>query len=671
MPSSYSFGFPELLLASRLVEADSQERWCLELSLAADADASPFLIAAGVGQALEMLEDLSLATTDVALLHAEPGPERVDPSLDAETLDAVAAQQFAGDVEAVPEGTVLFPGEPLLRLTAPAPQAAVVGAALSGVMRLQTAVATAVARFRRAAAGKPVWESLGGFVTRDEGLLSARAAQIGGAAGTLQPVAAGAYSLPALPTVPLTALLAMGGRLRGLNGCAVEIDGAARAGGGVAVAVFQQAPRALVVTPRAGAPGVRELQQLRQQLDAAGYRATQLLAAGCDEARVAELVNSTARVDGFVLGAALMKARLELQDALVLELVARVGGDGAGMVARRDGGRGSRAVWRKREAGRYRGDTIQADTQAPPSGCAPLLVPVMRGGKRLFRAPSLAEVRVLSDAQLSMVEPELLELHGTKRYPLNFIGDAGPARRASDRADATGRVAAPAAPARDEVDDGGEAGEGEAPVEPVDTRRLIDQVDDSADFTLVSNAFAKVVTNHLGVPDEAIVPPTTESAEEPAVADELPSAPPEPPAESASEPEPTPEPAPAAEPVAALAPEPAFARIARAAALVAPASAPPAVAPTLAPAAAVVAAPAAAASAPEPAPVREGSPLLAAAARLRSMQRGEPVSASPVAPLASRPPEPVAAAAPTPTETAAAADPLLSAALRLRRLRGG
>ena len=227
MPSQFSFGFPELLLSSRLVESGADATWCFELSLA-DGAGTPFLIAAGLESALELLEDLTLASTDLALLLAELGPERIDESLDGAALAKVGALRFHGDVEAVPEGTVLFAGQPLLRLRANAAEAAVVSQAVAGIIRAQSAVATVFARFRLAAAGKPVWESCGAVVARDEAMLMARSAQVGGASGTMQPIAAGALAVPALPLVPFTALVALGGRLRGLRGCAVELDGAAR-----------------------------------------------------------------------------------------------------------------------------------------------------------------------------------------------------------------------------------------------------------------------------------------------------------------------------------------------------------------------------------------------------------------------------------------------------------
>ncbi len=618
MSSSYSFGFPELLLSSRLAEKADAETWTYEIALTAEGARQPFLIAAGLEQALSLLEDLAQAATDLALLHAEPGPQRIDPSLDADALARVGAMRFHGDVEAVPEGTVVFAGEPLLRVRAPAAEMAAVVGALAGIVRTQTAIATQVARLRLAAKGKPIYEAAGEQVTRDEALLIARAAQVGGAIGTTHPFAAAAYALPALPLIPFTALVEMSGALRGIAHCGVIIDGKARRNPGAALAALAEAPRALVVD--AGKSGLLddELRSLRARLDEMGFAATRLLAGGvCDELRVGALANGGAPIDGFVAGTALLAGRHLFHEDLLVELVERTSRNGLRAVGRRDGGAGMRAVWRRRESGQFKGDTIQPDTQAPPSGSAPLLVPMMRSGKRLFRAPSLTEVRVLCEAQLSMLDPKVTSWVNRVPYPLTFVADAGPV---ADHA------VAPTANSSDPV----EASE-PGTVEPTaPKKRLIDEVDDSADFTLVSNAFATVMTEHLGFEAEAAAPEAAaqEGSSEPA-------------AELVDEParEPEVQFAPASEPLA------------------------PTTATTSPSSTAAESAPAVEAAPPV-------SPLLAAAARLRAMQRGEALPPMPKVAIESAPRPAEEPALVTASAAAPPDNPLLAAAARLRAMRG-
>jgi nicotinate phosphoribosyltransferase len=128
-----------------------------------------FLMAAGLETALEYLETLRFAPLDIEWL-AKTG--RFRPNL----LDYLSGFRFSGDVHAMPEGTVFFPHEPILRITAPLPQAQLVESRLINIMHFQTLIASKAARMVLAANGK----SLADFGLRsahgaEAGLLSARA----------------------------------------------------------------------------------------------------------------------------------------------------------------------------------------------------------------------------------------------------------------------------------------------------------------------------------------------------------------------------------------------------------------------------------------------------------------------------------------------------------------
>src|SRR5262249_61196393 len=133
----------------------------------------------------------------------ESGPDlagsdgaRLPAPLDVAVLKHVAALRFTGHVEAVPEGTVIFAGEPVVRLRAPAPEAVLVGAALVGLLRSQTAVATKAARLVLAANGKPVYEVGVRSAARESALLAARSAHVGGAHAASDALAAIHFELP-------------------------------------------------------------------------------------------------------------------------------------------------------------------------------------------------------------------------------------------------------------------------------------------------------------------------------------------------------------------------------------------------------------------------------------------------------------------------------------------
>src|SRR5262245_45890184 len=122
----------------------------------------------------------------------------IDPSI----MDELARLRFEGDVWAVPEGTVIFPGETLLRVTAPLPQAQWVETFLLTSLAYPTLVASKAARAMSVAAGRALYD----FGARrghgpHTGLLAARAAYIAGFDGTSQAEAARLLGIPASGTM--------------------------------------------------------------------------------------------------------------------------------------------------------------------------------------------------------------------------------------------------------------------------------------------------------------------------------------------------------------------------------------------------------------------------------------------------------------------------------------
>src|SRR5713101_2126320 len=106
-----------------------------------------FLLAAGLEQALDFLEQLRFSSEDIAWL-AESG--RFGKAL----LDHLAELRFTGDIHAMPEGTVFFADEPILRVTAPLPQAQLAESRLINILHFQSLIASKAARCVLAAPGK-------------------------------------------------------------------------------------------------------------------------------------------------------------------------------------------------------------------------------------------------------------------------------------------------------------------------------------------------------------------------------------------------------------------------------------------------------------------------------------------------------------------------------------
>ena len=141
-----------------------------------------FLVAAGLDQALAYLERLRFTADEIAFLRQLPNMRGVDPAFFDDYLPAF---RFSGEVWAIPEGTPVFPPAPLLRITAPLPEAQLAETALLSILMFQTGVASKAARVVLAGRGREIIE----FGSRrahgiDAAAFAARAAFIGGCAAT-------------------------------------------------------------------------------------------------------------------------------------------------------------------------------------------------------------------------------------------------------------------------------------------------------------------------------------------------------------------------------------------------------------------------------------------------------------------------------------------------------
>jgi nicotinate phosphoribosyltransferase len=155
-----------------------------------------YAIASGIEPALELLEQLRFDQGDLAFLATLTGADGA-PLFERGFLDYLGALRFTCAVDAVPEGAVVFPHEPLLRVTGPVLQAQIVETALLAMVNYETLVATKAARVCQASRGRPVLEF---GMRRAQGLDGAfagsRAAYIGGCAATSNVLAGKLFGIP-------------------------------------------------------------------------------------------------------------------------------------------------------------------------------------------------------------------------------------------------------------------------------------------------------------------------------------------------------------------------------------------------------------------------------------------------------------------------------------------
>jgi len=157
---------------------------------------SGFSIAAGLGDAIEYLRTLTFSDDELAYLGTLPGNDG-KPLFDPEFLNYLRTMKWTLDVDAIREGTVVFPHEPLLRVQGPLIQCQLVETALLNLLNFQTLIATKAARVCHATQGEPVLEFGLRRAQGVEGALSAsRAAFIGGCAATSNVLAGYRFGIP-------------------------------------------------------------------------------------------------------------------------------------------------------------------------------------------------------------------------------------------------------------------------------------------------------------------------------------------------------------------------------------------------------------------------------------------------------------------------------------------
>lgn len=186
--------FYELTMMQGYYKSKSNERVIFDAFYRNNPSGNGFAICAGLEQLIDYIKNLHFEKDDIAYL-------REQKIFDEDFLEYLAHFRFTGDIYAIPEGTVVFPMEPLVKVIAPIMEAQLVETAILTIINHQSLIATKAARVVFAAQGDGVMEfGLRRAQGPDAGTLGARAAVIGGCIGTSNVLAAKQYDIPALGT---------------------------------------------------------------------------------------------------------------------------------------------------------------------------------------------------------------------------------------------------------------------------------------------------------------------------------------------------------------------------------------------------------------------------------------------------------------------------------------
>jgi nicotinate phosphoribosyltransferase len=384
-----------------------------------------YLIVAGLEQAIEYLRGLRFEPDDLEYLRGLPVFARVSD----EFFRYLSAFRFRGDVWAMPEGTIAFAGEPLLRVTAPLIEAQIVETFLLSTINFQTMIATKAARVVEAAGGRSVIEfgarRAHGF---DAAIHAARAAFIGGCIGTSNVEAGRRFGIPVFGTTAHSWTMAFERELDAFRAyhqvfpenTTLLLD---------TYDVIHAAHLATEFGPQLA--GVRldsgdlveQAKRVRSILDEAGMRKTKILASGdLNECRIAELLAAGAPIDAFGVGTDLSTSRdapalggvyklveVELPDRVEPKM--KLSRDKVTYPYRKQ-------VWREAAAdGSFVTDVVaMADESGLPGET--LLAPLMREGSLCAPLASLSEAQARAADQLARLPARYKILREGEFYPV-------------------------------------------------------------------------------------------------------------------------------------------------------------------------------------------------------------------------------------------------------------
>jgi nicotinate phosphoribosyltransferase len=410
------------MMAGYFASGKAGERATFEMFVRKMPKNRSYLVFAGLEQAIDDLLRLAFSRDQIEQVRHWPMFAHLEPAV----IDALARQRFEGDVWSAREGTVVFSGETVLRVTAPLPQAQWVETYLLASMAYPTMVASKAARIVHAAGGRPLYE----FGARrahgpQAGILAARAAYLAGFAGTSNVDAAIMLGIPATGTMAHSWVQSFRDEPRAFSTYARVFPGSTT----LLVDTYdtlEGVRHAAAIEPAVQAIRLDsgDLEGLsrrpRALLDELGRPSVKIMASGdLDEMQIWRLVQSGAPIDGFGVGTELVTSR----DAPALSLVYKlVELDGEGKFKLSTGKRAypmAKQVFRSRGGdGRFLGDLVcRADETHVGE---PLLQPIVSGGRLIAKLPDASEIRPYCQSQLASLPPELLGLESSAVYPIRY-----------------------------------------------------------------------------------------------------------------------------------------------------------------------------------------------------------------------------------------------------------
>lgn len=384
-----------------------------------------FFIAAGLEQVLQFLETFEITDQECEWLA---GTGRFDKDF----LDYLSKLHFTGDVHALPEGTVFFANEPVIRITAPLPEAQIIETRLINLLHFQTLIASKAVRSVLVAPDRLLIDfGLRRAHGAEAGLLAARACYIAGFSGTSNVLAAKIFEIPMYGTMAHSYIMAHDNELEAFMHFAhahpdnlillidtYNTESAAQKAVRLADRLRQRGIKVKGVRLDSG-DHIQLARTVRAILDEGGLKETRLFASGdLDEYELLRIVNNRTPIDGFGVGTRIITS----EDAPFLNCAYKLQ-EYAGQPRRKlSEGKttwpGRKLIYRQYDQGLMQQDILTLD--GDKMGGQPLIQLVMEHGQRLSTPESLVALRERVSAQLGQLPAALQSLEPAVPYPVRI-----------------------------------------------------------------------------------------------------------------------------------------------------------------------------------------------------------------------------------------------------------
>ncbi|MEM2912025.1 MAG: nicotinate phosphoribosyltransferase [Candidatus Bathyarchaeia archaeon] len=389
-----------------------------------------YLLFAGLEQVLHFIERMRFTEEHIKFLKSQGFKE--------DFLEYLRNFKFTGDVWAVPEGTVVFPNEPLIRVTAPIIEAQLIETFALNTVNLQTTIATKASRVVYAAKGKPVIE----FGLRrehgvDAGMKVARASYIAGCTGTSNVLAGIKYGIPVFGTMAHSFVMFFSNEVEAFRAFAKTFPDKST----LLIDTFDNikgAENAIVVAKELEEKGFRlrgvrldsgDLasisKKVRKMLDENGLSYVQIFASGdLDEYRIDELLRKGAKIDSFGVGTKMGTSADRPYVDIIYKLCEKMSEKGEFQpIMKLSEGKatlpGRKQVFRLKDAdGNFIKDVIALEDEKING--EPLLVKVVEKGKVAYDFPSLEDMRKRALENLSRLPEKYKRLRNAAKYPVEL-----------------------------------------------------------------------------------------------------------------------------------------------------------------------------------------------------------------------------------------------------------